>query len=279
LRNFFRNRFFIGFVLVVLAVSGLGLYSVFSGGKVTPVANVIGVVVSPFQKAVTVVADGIAKVYGYFFQYDKLADENEVLKKQILDMQADIRNTEQVMEENERLRELLDMRQRHADYDLEMAEIIASETGSWGVSYTLDKGSADGIAQGNCVMVDAGIVGYITKVGATWSEMATIVDTDMQAGAIVTRTREVSVAEGDFELMRTGYLKLSYLPKDSRLLIGDTVETSGIGGLFPKGLLIGSIVEVKPEEHGISSYAVVAPAADLSKLNRVFVIKSFEITE
>ena len=98
-------------------------------------------------------------------------------------------------------------------------------------------------------------------------------------GAVVSRTREVVVAEGSFELAGDGLLRLSYLQNDSDVLVGDTVETSGYGGIFPKGLLIGTITEVLPESHGISTYAKIQPAVDLTALKKVYIVKSFTITE
>ena len=101
----------------------------------------------------------------------------------------------------------------------------------------------------------------------------------MQAGAIVTRTREVAVAEGDFDLMEDETLKLAYLTRDAEAIIGDTVETSGTGGIFPKGLLIGTIESIQPEDHGMSNYAVIEPAVDISAVKRVYVITDFDVTD
>ena len=106
-----------------------------------------------------------------------------------------------------------------------------------------------------------------------------ITDVSVKMGAVVSRTREVVVAEGSFELAGDGLLRLSYLQNDSDVLVGDTVETSGYGGIFPKGLLIGTITEVLPESHGISTYAKIQPAVDLTALKKVYIVKSFTITE
>lgn len=123
------------------------------------------------------------------------------------------------------------------------------------------------------------MVGYVSSVAPTSAEITTVVDTDMQAGALITRTRDIAIAEGNYELMSEGFLKLSYLKKDADVVIGDTVETSGRGGIFPKGIMIGTVERIIPEEHGISNYAVVRPFVDVEAVSHVFVIKSFDVTE
>lgn len=122
-------------------------------------------------------------------------------------------------------------------------------------------------------------MGYVSTVGLNFCEVKPVTDLSLKVGAVVSRTREVVVAEGSFDLAEEGLLRLSYLKNDSDVLVGDTVETSGYGGVFPKGLLIGTITEVLPESHGISTYAKIRPAVDLSALKKVYIIKSFNITE
>ena len=129
------------------------------------------------------------------------------------------------------------------------------------------------------VVTGDGLMGYVSSVGYNFCEAKPVTDLSMSIGAIVSRTRETVVAEGSYELSEQGLLRLSYLKNDSDVLVGDMVESSGYGGIFPKGLLIGSITEVLPESHGLSTYAKIQPAVDLDELKKVYIIKSFEITE
>ena len=123
------------------------------------------------------------------------------------------------------------------------------------------------------------MVGFVAVVAPNYCEVTTVIDTEMQAGALITRTREVTIAEGDYTLIDSGELRLSYLKQDADIVIGDTVETSGRGGLFPKGIMIGTIEQILPEEHGMSNYAIVKPFVDVDKVSHVFIIKDFEVTE
>ena len=101
----------------------------------------------------------------------------------------------------------------------------------------------------------------------------------MQAGALLTRTRETAIAEGDYSLLGEGKLRLSYLSKDTDIVIGDTIETSGRGGVFPKGIMIGTVESILVEEDGMSNYAVLRPFVNVETVTHVFIIKDFTITE
>ena len=105
----------------------------------------------------------------------------------------------------------------------------------------------------------------------------TLVDTDTSIGAQVFRTKDLGLAVGDFSLMGEGLLRLDYLPAGCQLVAGDLVETSGLGGYYPSGLVIGSVAEIQKDDSGSASYAILTPAVDFSDLTEVFIIKAFDI--
>ncbi len=115
----------------------------------------------------------------------------------------------------------------------------------------------------------------IEEVGLTYSRVITIYDPGLNIGAYVSRTRDTGIVVGAVELSQEGQCKMTYLPRDSGAAIGDTVLTSG-GNVFPKGLKIGSIKEIRQEDHGVSLYAVIEPFAFAYGVKDVFVITSFE---
>jgi rod shape-determining protein MreC len=121
------------------------------------------------------------------------------------------------------------------------------------------------------------MVGTITEVGTNWSTVLTLVDTDTSLGAQIFRTNDLGVIQGEFSLMEDQLLRMDYLPADSDLLSGDLVVTSGLGGYYPSGLVIGSVEEMQVDDSGASSYAIVVPAVDFDALTQVFIIKSFDI--
>lgn len=199
--------------------------------------------------------------------------ENAELQRQLDQAKID-------SEENQRLRNLLNLRQQRRDFTFESAIIVDRSTSNWSRVMTLNKGTSSGIAVGNCVVDDQGnLVGVIREAGLNWSTITTILDTDSSLGARVFRTGEVTVAMGDLALMETGRLKLSYLEGESSLINGDLIVTSGLGGYYPSQLVIGSVEEIRTDDNGLTRYAVLAPKTDLDSLSEVFVITSFDTVD
>ena len=110
------------------------------------------------------------------------------------------------------------------------------------------------------------------EVGSNWAKIITITDPECSVGALIERSDEYGVTEGDAAFGQEGKCKLSYISKNTNLLVGDTLLTSGLGGIFPPGLLIGKVQSIKTDVQGISQYAVVEPLCDLEKLKSVLIV-------
>ena len=278
LRKFFSSRAVGVMILVLLMCVGSIIYSGATGNS-NPVSSSAKVAVTPLQKVFSNITGAMSHGLSYFTEFDKLAAENERLNKELREAQQMLRDAQIALDENDRLRTLAGIKERNRSYEFEVAEVIARSIGDWQSTLTLDKGSNNEIEPNDLVITDDGMVGYVTISEPNYCEVTTVIDTEMKAGALITRTREVAVAEGDYTLMDSGALRLSYLSQDADIVIGDTVETSGRGGLFPKGIMIGTVEQILPEEHGMSNYAVVRPFVDIRSVSHVFIIKSFEVTE
>lgn len=266
-------------MVIVLICLGLMVYTG-ATGQSNPVTNTIGVVLSPLQKGVSKISSIVSQGKAYFEGYDALEEENAELKKKISELEQDARDADVALEENDRLRALLGIKERNRSFQLLPAEVIARSPGGWATTISLDRGSNQDVAVNDLVITDEGrMVGYVSNVAPTYCDVTTVIDTNMQAGALVTRTREAAIAEGDYTLMSEGNLRLSYLEPDSDVVIGDTVETSGRGGVFPKGIMIGTIERVVPEDNGISNYAVVKPFVNVDKITNVAIITDFEVND
>ena len=158
--------------------------------------------------------------------------------------------------------------------------IIEHENTNWTRTLTLNRGSAHDIAAGDCVISSEGyLIGVVSNVGYNWCTVLTIIDTDMELGARVFRTNEVVIAEGDLSLMTDSKLKLTYLSDASQLLSGDYIITSGLGGFYPSGLVIGTVDSIRTDDDGLAQYAVLSPMVDFDALTEVFIIKDFDIVE
>ncbi len=279
MKNFLKEHgLWVLFAAAVIAVT-LAVMSVLSYTS-SPLVNVANAVAAPFRAAYTAVATWFNDKQNYYKDTTSLEEENAALRRQLAEMEDAIRQAEADSAENVRLRELLNLREQRRDItgNLEAALITEHTATNWTSALTLNKGSQHGVEAGDCVIDETGaIVGVISEVGVNWSRVLTLADTDTSMGAQVFRTGELGLAQGDFSLMEQNRLRLDYLPADSQLLSGDLVVTSGLGGFYPSGLVIGSVEEVRLDDSGAASYAILAPKVDFDALVEVFIIKSFDI--
>jgi len=273
-----RHGLWVLFAAAVIAVA-LALLSYFSNTS-SPLANITGVLVSPFRSAYTAVAGWFGDKQAYYESNKDLKTENQQLKKQIAEMEEQVRQAQSDSEENARLRGLLNMQKKTRPFQYEPAYITERSGSNWTSSLTLNCGTNCGIEVNDCVVTEANyLVGTVSAVGLNWCTVLTVLDTDTSLGAQVFRTGDIGVAQGDFSLMGDGRLKLSYLPPACSLLNGDLIVTSGLGGYYPSGLVIGSVDDVQIDDAGATQYAVLTPSAEIDSLTEVFVIKSFSIVD
>lgn len=268
-----RNKLII-FTTILVAISIIVAVVSTSINVLNPVTGVAGAVLVPLQNAVSKVGDGISGFFEYFYKYDAVLAENEILKEELAEYEKLEREYHAAIDENTSLRSLARITAENPTYEYALADVTAISTGGYSKVVTLNLGQKDDIELYDCVITAQGLVGYVTEVGANFSEVTCVTDPTMKIGAIISQTREVVVAEGSAELLPDGLLKLSYVANNTHSNKGDFVETSGYGGIFPEGIAIGYIEEVTMESHGISSYATVTPSVEIDKLKKVFVIKS-----
>lgn len=274
-----KNGIKLGVIVLVIALV-VGAASYLLKGNAGVVQNASGTVKAPVQRMVSSVAEWLEGIYGYLYEYDSLIAENERLRAELTEAQEEARNGASAIEENERLRNLLEFKEKHSDMTLESAKIVAWTSSNWAHSFTISKGSGSDIAVGDCVITEYGVmVGQVTEVGTTWATVATVIDLDTNIGALVAENGASGLLVGDFAMMQDGCVKLSYLADGAQVFSGDTVMTSGSGGAFPQGLVVGTVSSVKTEAGGQIEYGEVKPGCDLSSLVQVFVVKDFEVVE
>ena len=277
----FLHRYGIKLLAMVLAIVLIVSVSAhFMGGKAGLLSNTSGVIKSPFQGAVSSVIDWFESLYGYIYEYDKLLAENEALKAQLTEAQEDARLGAEAREENENLRQLLGLRQKHSDFTFESARIVGWNSSNWSSSFTISKGENSGIAVGMPVVTAAGeLVGQVSELGETWANVNTIIDVSTNVGVLVGEAGNAAMAIGDFALMQDGRSKIYHLTEGTSLLEGDIVLSSGRGGAFPQGLVLGTIEAVLTEAGGQMPYGVLNPGADLDTVSQIFVITAFDVVE
>ncbi len=280
MKQFFRQNGVLLVVIAALLSILIGLTSALMGGNADPFSNIFTFVTTPVRNGVSAVAGWAEGVYTYVLHYDELQQELDELRAQVTEMEEAARQGQDALRENDQLRELLNLQERRRDFVFENVRVTAPATSNWASTLTISKGRNFGIEAGDCVVTETGVlVGVVSEVGTNASVVSTLINTDIDMGGMVARTYSAGILEGDFTLMEEGKLKLSYLPDSAQLVAGDEVLTSGKGGIYPSGLVVGRIEGVFDDPSGKIRYAVVLPEVDLSSLIEVFVIKEFDIVE
>ena len=279
MKDFFRQHGLRILAVAAAVAVALSVLTYFSSTS-SVLENIAGVLTSPFRAAATAVSDWAADKRQYYEDVTALKEENAALKKENAELRAEQRAAQAANDENALFRQLLKLQEKRRDFQFVSAFILDRSETSWTSSLTLNCGTDSDIAVGDCVISAEGyLVGVVSKVGLNWATVLTVVDTDTELGARIFRTGENAIAEGDFALMGEGKLKLSYLSGDSELLTGDQIVTSGLGGYYPSGLVIGAVESVQTGDDGLARYAVLTPLADLAALTEVFVITDYEIVD
>ena len=242
--------------------------------------NALGVIASPFRAAGSAVASWVGGISQRFEDVETLQQENDELRQQIAELEEQLRQMEPAATENKELRQLLGLRQQRSDLVFEAARVTQRDVSNWASTLVLDRGSQHGVAIGDCAVDSAGnLVGVVTDVGLNWCRLSTVLDTDSQFGARVFRTGETAVAGGDLALMAEGRLRLQYLSDSANLIKGDVIVTSGLGGYYPAGLVIGTVESVQTDDGGLARYAVLSPKCDVAAIQEMFIITDFDVIQ
>lgn len=233
-----------------------------------------GAILAPVRGGMAAVARQAERIYDYLFRYDALEAENRQLKQQIMDMEQDVRTAEAYQRENQRLQQLLELKQEREDYQFVSAYITAWSASNWRSSFTIDKGENSGVATGMCAITEYGqVVGIVSAVGANWAEISTIYDSAMEISASITSSGYTGVVQGSLSDGKT--IRMSYLAQDAVIKNNDQIVTTG-SNLYPKGLILGYVENVQMAQTGVEKYAVVRPSADFQELEQVFVITEYD---
>ena len=279
MKNFFGRHGI--WILTATAVLALGLcaLSYFSDTS-SLFHDAVGIAASRFRAAAQAVTAWVEDKQRSYRSFNELLEEHRALREEVAELRADARQAEKDRTENALLRELLGLRERRRDLVFESAKVLERGVSNWSSTMTLNRGTSHGVAVKNVVVSSEGyLIGVVTEAGTNWCTVRTIVDPDTELGALLFRTGDVVIAEGELALMTENRLRAVYLPEDATLLIGDYVVTSGLGGYYPSDLVIGTVERVETDDNGFAQYAVLAPMAKYEELTEVFIIKDFEIVE
>lgn len=273
--QFLRNR---PLVITIIVVIILLVVMVITAGEnnMSGAESFAGSLFAPVQRALYSATDAIGDFFDRMFASTDLQTENLELKAQIAEFKAQLAEYNEIKAENERLSKLLNFDARSLNLEFVTARVIGSNApGHWFNIFLLDVGLSDGIKVDMPVVNGDGLVGRVVDVGATWCRVMAIIDTSSGVSGIVERTRDYGILTGTAGTdVDEAQLVMGNLPLDADLIPGDTVITSGLAGIFPKGLAIGEVTEVRPSTDGMRNEAVVTPWVDFKHLEEVMVITS-----
>ena len=224
-------------------------------------------VIAPFQKASSKSIRFLKDIWYHYFFLVHVAKENENLQK-ALDkaLEKNIRYKE-IQLSDSRLRSLLNFKKSMADPVLS-AEVIGKDPSPWFKTILIDKGKEDGLARGMSVVVPKGIAGQITEVSSHYSKVLLIIDPNSAVDALVQSGRARGIIKGD----AAGQCLFKYVLRKHNIKIGDVVVSSGLDGVFPKGLAVGRVSNVYKPKAGIFQEVTVTPFVDFEKLEEVLVV-------
>lgn len=240
------------------------------------ISQTLSVISQPFLKLSTSVSESVNGFLDRFVRTEDVFLQNEELRRQLREANDKLVEYENIKRENEQFREFLQLKENNPDYDFETATVIGRDSTSRFGSFTIDKGSIDGIEVADPVITSDGLVGIVWEVGLTYSHVRTVIDISVDVGVYSISTRDSGIVSGDITLSSEGLCKLRYLPKNSGISAGELIVTSGIGGVFPKNLVVGTVRSIELDSNGLSLSAAIEPAADIAGVTDVLVIKSFD---
>ncbi len=275
MRFFLRSRQFkiivIIFSLVVLLTLSFGII----GKRLAPQTDIAGMISAPIRKLFTDVSNIVGDFFDTYNSGAELSLENAELKSEMEELRKKIADYDQVVAENKHYKEFLEIKENNPDYKFCDAVIISRDSDDPFGGFVVNKGSSSDISKYDPVICNAGIIGYVTDVGVTSCKVTTIFSPDITLGALDNRTNDSGIITGSLSFAQNGMCRFANLSRSCTVAIGDDIITSG-EGVFPEGLLIGSVNNIGVDEGTNSIYAEVKPFAEIEELRSVMIITSFE---
>ena len=275
MRFFFRSRQFKVIATVFCIVAALIAIFTVLGSRMAPQTDIAGTIAQPFRSAFIAISDTISNLFSAYNEGNEIMLENTELKSEIEELRQQIADYNDVTAQNEFYKEYLGIKEAHSDFEFAPATLISRDNDDPYGSFVINRGSLAGIKKHDPVITQSGLVGFISEVGLTSCKVTTILSHELTLGALDNRTSDSGIITGKLELAEKGLCRLANLSRSCSVAIGDYVVTSG-EGIFPAGLLVGSIESIGSDEYNTSIYAEVKPFTNIFEIRNVMVITSFE---
>ena len=253
-------------IVAILAIYGISQKR-FNLGEPTLFHQIVTEIVSPVQEGLADSKKNLSSLWENYILIVSTSKENIVLKKQISRLENDLTTMEEMRKENLRLKRLLNFSDEIANQKV-LAQVVGWDSANEFKVIRLNKGSNHGIKVMSPVITDHGLVGYVYRVTENYSDVLTILDQNNRVDVVVERTRTHGIVEGVFNFKCT----LKYVMRNEPVEVGDKLITAGVGGIYPKGIKVGMVTDIKRESFGMTLSIEVVPSVDFDKLEEVLVL-------
>ncbi|MRM87974.1 rod shape-determining protein MreC [Faecalicatena contorta] len=261
-------------------LAGLSLFcillmvlSVFSDKAEGTFKGIASVTVIPMQKGINQIGTWLGDICDNFDTLQQVRKENEKLQTKVDELITENNNLQEEKYELERLQALYKLDQNYAEYEKTGAHVIAKDSGNWFSTFTIDKGSNDGIKVDMNVMAGSGLVGIVIKTGPTWSTVRSIIDDSSNVSGMSLSTSDKCMVRGDLSLINDGKIRFEQMENnENKVQVGDQIVTSHISPKYLQGILIGYISEITVDSNNLTRSGYITPVVDFKNLQEVLVI-------
>ena len=276
MKDFFDTWKFKILVIVAVFLVGIMAYAGANGRLTAAPQELLSVVLTPLQKVTSALSGGAASVWEKYTSIDDVMDRNEQLEAENAELRQQMVDYDRIKAENDAYKALARIQDTNSAASYVSAFVIGRDPLDEFGGFTLDQGSTDGVAVNDAIISDRGyLLGVVVEVDATSCKVMTILHPSFNAAGVVSRTRDNGIITGSADYAADGQCVLTNLDRATEARKGDQVITTGLGGVFPANLLVGTVQEVVPEQSGKSSSAVILPGADPRTVKHVFIVTEY----
>ena len=276
MKDFFDTWKFKILVIVAVFLVGIMAYAGANGRLTAAPQELLSVVLTPLQKVTSALSGGAASVWEKYTSIDEVMEQNEQLEAENAELRQQMVDYDRIKAENDAYKALARIQDTNSEASYVSAFVIGRDPLDEFGGFTLDQGSTDGVAVNDAIISDRGyLLGVVVEVDATSCKVMTILHPSFNAAGVISRTRENGIITGSADYAADGQCVLTNLDRTTEARKGDQVITTGLGGVFPANLLVGTVQEVVPEQSGKSSSAVILPGADPRTVKHVFIITEY----
>ncbi|MBQ3050408.1 MAG: rod shape-determining protein MreC [Clostridia bacterium] len=247
------------------------------GSKSSPLSATAGTVTQPLSRVTSVLGNGFSNIGQFFTRSSTYEKRIEDLEGKVISAQKQLADYEETKQKLESYENFLGIKEQHPDYQVISATVIGKDSANNFTTFVFNKGAVSGVKVDDPVIYgDGQLVGVVTKVAPTYCVVSTILDPNISISAYEVRTRESGYITNDADIVKKGFCRLSGLDRKTKVSKGSVIATAGVGGIYPRDLIIGTVREIQNDEKDISAYAVIEPNIDVTQMTEALIMTGFE---